>query len=152
MSNVSRMGQRETLTEATMKLQVGDHLEHTVSEGDGPVEMPSITPLQGPRVIPPAPRDALADYKVRVINARAGTAARVRVVMRVATMTRSGGPSASPRTSSRRAWRAGFDAFEYKLSKDARFRANEQTAATARRSAMTVDPAHSFRPPGEDQP
>ena len=28
---------REALTEATIKLQVGDHLEHTVSEGDGPV-------------------------------------------------------------------------------------------------------------------
>ena len=49
----------------------------------------------------------LVDYKVRVINARAGTAARVRVVIESQRRRRrSGGPSASPRTSSRRAgWR-----------------------------------------------
>ena len=70
------------VTEATVKLQVGDVVEHTVSEGDGPVNA-----LDGAlrkaleRHYPRLREMHLVDYKVRVINARAGTAARVRVVI-----------------------------------------------------------------------
>ena len=63
-----------------MKLTVGDKTEHRVAEGDGPVDalnralrlalephLPSIIDLH------------LIDYKVRVINSRDDTAAKVRV-------------------------------------------------------------------------
>ena len=71
-----------TSTEATIKLNVDGMLEHTVSEGDGPVNA-----LDGAlrkaleRHYPRLKEMSLVDYKVRVINARAGTAARVRVVI-----------------------------------------------------------------------
>src|SRR5262249_36999943 len=58
-----------TATEATIKLRVGDVLEHTVSEGDGPVNA-----LDGAlrkaleRHFPRLREMHLVDYKVRVIN------------------------------------------------------------------------------------
>ncbi|MFM8582640.1 MAG: citramalate synthase, partial [Planctomycetaceae bacterium] len=70
------------LTEATVKLRVGERVEHVVAEGDGPVNAldqalrkallsayPSLSQMQ------------LVDYRVRVINSSEGTAARVRVVI-----------------------------------------------------------------------
>ena len=56
---------------------------HTVSEGDGPVNALDGAPAQGAagRAIPRLAEMHLVDYKVRVVNARAETAARVRVVI-----------------------------------------------------------------------
>ena len=65
-----------------MELRVGDQVMHTVSEGDGPVNA-----LDGAlrKALQPfysrLSEMHLADYKVRVVNARAGSAARVRVVI-----------------------------------------------------------------------
>ena len=69
-------------TEAIVKLKIDGEVVHEVAEGDGPVNaldgairralkahFPSIETLQ------------LIDYKVRVVNPRAGTAAKVRVVI-----------------------------------------------------------------------
>ena len=55
---------------------------HTVSEGDGPVN--ALDGALRKALQPFYPRLAemhLVDYKVRVVNAQAGTAARVRVVI-----------------------------------------------------------------------
>ena len=55
---------------------------HTVSEGDGPVN--ALDGALRKALLPFYPRLAemhLVDYKVRVVNARAETAARVRVVI-----------------------------------------------------------------------
>ena len=73
---------RSPVTEATVKLRVGEAVEHTVSEGDGPVN--ALDGALRKALEPHFPRlreMQLVDYKVRVINARAGTAARVRVVI-----------------------------------------------------------------------
>ena len=70
------------VTEATVKVRVGDRVEHTVSEGDGPVN--ALDGALRKALLPSYPRLAemqLVDYKVRVVNAREGTAARVRVVI-----------------------------------------------------------------------
>ena len=83
--HVSVSGQHATgepITEATVKLRVGDDVEHTVSEGDGPVNALDGACARRWRGTTRASREMhLVDYKVRVINARAGTAARVRVVI-----------------------------------------------------------------------
>ncbi|MGZ3335629.1 MAG: alpha-isopropylmalate synthase regulatory domain-containing protein, partial [Isosphaeraceae bacterium] len=73
----------------------------------------------------------LADYKVRVINARAGTAARVRVVIESRDHDSVWGTVGVSENVIEASWLALIDAFEYKLSKDARSLANEPTAATA---------------------
>jgi len=74
-------GQIQT-TEAIVKLQVGDKIEHVVAEGDGPVDALSNAMWQALRphyAVVDAVK--LRDYKVRVVNPREGTAARVRVTI-----------------------------------------------------------------------
>ena len=67
-------------TEATVKLVVGGTARHEVAEGDGPVNALDAAlrkALGG--AYPTLSRMHLLDYKVRVINAQEGTAAKVRV-------------------------------------------------------------------------
>jgi 2-isopropylmalate synthase len=109
-------------TEATVKLRVDGTEKHEVSEGDGPVNA-----LDGAlrKALQPAyPRLAemhLADYKVRVVNARAETAARVRVVIewRDSHDTSVWGTVGVSENIIEASWLALADAFEYKLFKDA---------------------------------
>jgi 2-isopropylmalate synthase len=131
--SVSGKRERQALTEATIKLRVGDELEHTVSEGDGPVNA-----LDGAlrkaldRHYPRLREMHLADYKVRVINARAGTAARVRVVIESRDHDDVWGTVGVSENVIEASWLALRDAFEYKLSKDDRRRkAPAPAAATA---------------------
>src|SRR5262249_27836745 len=70
------------ITEATVKLRVGEQLQHTVSEGDGPVNaLDSALRKALQAFYPRLAEMQLVDYKVRVVNSKAGTAARVRVVI-----------------------------------------------------------------------
>ena len=63
---------------------------------------------------------ALADYKVRVINAREGTAARVRVVIESRDHEAVWGTVGVSENVIEASWLALVDAFEHKLAKDAR--------------------------------
>jgi 2-isopropylmalate synthase len=70
------------LSEATVKVRVGDDIQHTAAEGDGPVSA-----LDGALrkaltgVYPELTAIRLTDYKVRVVNEGVGTGAGVRVVI-----------------------------------------------------------------------
>ncbi len=121
--HVSVAGDREraTLTEATVKLQIGGVFEHTVSEGDGPVNALDGALRKALEHHFPGLRDMqLVDYKVRVINARAGTAARVRVVIESSDQDAVWGTIGVSENVIEASWLALVDAFEYKLSKDSR--------------------------------
>jgi len=73
-------GSGEVRTEATVKLRVGGELRHEVAEGDGPVNALDAALRKAlAAVYPVLDRMHLLDYKVRVINAQEGTAAKVRV-------------------------------------------------------------------------
>jgi 2-isopropylmalate synthase len=120
VSVAGRLG-REPTTEATVKLQVGDSVEHTVSEGDGPVNALDGALRKALEGHFPAIREMrLVDYKVRVINARAGTAARVRVVIESADPESVWGTVGVSENVIEASWLALMDAFEYKLSKEGR--------------------------------
>jgi 2-isopropylmalate synthase len=114
-------GAPASVTEATVKLRIGDVLEHTVSEGDGPVNA-----LDGAlrkaleRHYPRLREMQLVDYKVRVINARAGTAARVRVVIESKDQHAVWGTVGVSENVIEASWLALVDAFVHKLSADAR--------------------------------
>jgi 2-isopropylmalate synthase len=105
--------------EATVKIRVADAVQHTVSEGDGPVN--ALDGALRKAILPTFPRLAemtLVDYKVRVVNARAGTAARVRVVIESrdeADIWTTVGVSENLIEAS---WLALVDSFEFKLFKD----------------------------------
>ena len=67
-------------TEAMVKLIVGSAERHEVAEGDGPVNALDAAMRKALEpVYPTLRRMHLLDYKVRVINAQEGTAAKVRV-------------------------------------------------------------------------
>jgi 2-isopropylmalate synthase len=67
-------------TEATVKLLVAGGQRHEVAEGDGPVNALDAALRKALEPAYPAlARMHLVDYKVRVINAQEGTAAKVRV-------------------------------------------------------------------------
>jgi 2-isopropylmalate synthase len=117
--NVETNGQGGPVTEATVKLRVGDIVAHTVSEGDGPVN--ALDGALRKALQPTYPRLAemhLADYKVRVVNARAETAAKVRVVIEWHDGDAVWGTVGVSENIIEASWLALVDSFEYKLFKD----------------------------------
>jgi 2-isopropylmalate synthase len=107
------------VTEATVKVRVGDQTMHTVSEGDGPVN--ALDGAVRKALLPVYPRLAemhLVDYKVRVVNARAETAARVRVVIEWRDGGAVWGTVGVSENVIEASWLALADAVEYKLFKD----------------------------------
>jgi 2-isopropylmalate synthase len=107
------------VTEATVKVRVSEQVMHTVSEGDGPVN--ALDGALRKALLPVYPRLAelhLADYKVRVVNARAETAARVRVVIEWRDGDGVWGTVGVSENIIEASWLALADAVEYKLQKD----------------------------------
>ncbi|HSV30708.1 MAG TPA: citramalate synthase [Atribacteraceae bacterium] len=79
---VEKHGGEEGITEATIKIRIGDTVTHTAAEGDGPVNALDNAlrkALLG--AYPEIDAIRLVDYKVRVLNEREGTAARIRVLI-----------------------------------------------------------------------
>ncbi len=71
-----------SVCEATVKVRVGDQTAHTAAEGDGPVNALDgalRSALAG--FFPRLKRVNLTDYKVRILDGVAGTAARTRVLI-----------------------------------------------------------------------
>lgn len=70
------------LSEATVKIGVGEGREHTASDGNGPVHaLDRATKKALARFFPQIEKIHLTDYKVRVLDAKEGTAAKVRVLI-----------------------------------------------------------------------
>jgi 2-isopropylmalate synthase len=111
----------EMVTEATVKLKVGDAVEHVVGEGDGPVNAldaalrKSLEPFY-----PDIQEVTLFDYKVRVVNAREGTAARVRVVIESRDKHSIWGTVGVSENIIEASWLALVDSVEYKLQQAGR--------------------------------
>jgi 2-isopropylmalate synthase len=108
------------VTEATVKVRLpGGDIMHTVSEGDGPVN--ALDGALRKALLPHYPRLRemhLADYKVRVVNARAETAAKVRVVIEWRDADAVWGTVGVSENIIEASWQALVDSFEYKLCKD----------------------------------
>ncbi|MEX2092306.1 MAG: alpha-isopropylmalate synthase regulatory domain-containing protein, partial [Pirellulales bacterium] len=118
--NVETNQEGRTITEAAVKLRVGDEARHEVAEGDGPVNALDAALRKALNGHFPNLRGVqLVDYKVRVINSDAGTAAAVRVV--IESQDEAGdtwgtvGVHENVITAS---WDALVDSIEYKLFKD----------------------------------
>ncbi len=72
----------DSVCEATVKVRVGDRTAHTVAEGDGPVNALDGALRQALAGFFPALKSVqLTDYKVRILDGVAGTAARTRVLI-----------------------------------------------------------------------
>jgi 2-isopropylmalate synthase len=110
----------ELVTEATVKLKMGKRVEHVVGEGDGPVNALDAALRKSLENVYPAIKEIhLIDYKVRVVNARAGTAARVRVIIESRDKKAVWGTVGVSENIIEASWQALVDSVEYKLQKDA---------------------------------
>ncbi len=116
---VSADAAHSLLTEATVKLQVGDEIRHEVAEGDGPVNALDAALRKALNGKFPSLNDMhLVDYKVRVVNSEAGTAARIRVIIESADQHDVWGTIGVSENIIEASWLALVDAIEYKLHKD----------------------------------
>jgi 2-isopropylmalate synthase len=107
------------VTEATVKLTIAGHVRHEVAEGDGPVNALDAAlrkALNGH--FPNLAQMKLVDYKVRVINSEAGTAAGVRVTIESRDEDEVWGTVGVSENIIEASWIALVDSFEYKLYKD----------------------------------
>ncbi len=110
----------ELVTEATVKLKVGEQVEHVVGEGDGPVNALDAALRKALEPFYPSIGEIhLIDYKVRVVNAGAGTAARVRVTIESRDKNSIWGTVGCSENIIEASWQALVDSVEYKLKKDA---------------------------------
>jgi 2-isopropylmalate synthase len=106
-------------SEATIKIKVGDHIEQTVGEGDGPVNALDNALRKALEPFYPALRGMrLTDYKVRVLDERAGTAAAVRVLIASRDSEQAWGTVGVSENVIQASWKALVDSIEYKLIKD----------------------------------
>ncbi|MDX1963143.1 MAG: citramalate synthase [Pirellulales bacterium] len=105
-------------TEATVKLRIGDEIRHEVAEGDGPVNALDAALRKALlRDYPQLAQMQLVDYKVRVINSEAGTAAGVRVVIESRDHSDVWGTVGVSENVIEASWLALTDSFEYMLCK-----------------------------------
>jgi 2-isopropylmalate synthase len=118
---VEKRATGDIVTEATVKLKVGDRTEHVVGEGDGPVNALDAALRKSLENFYPNIREVhLIDYKVRVVNAGAGTAARVRVIIESRDKHSIWGTVGVSENIIEASWQALVDSVEFKLQKDTR--------------------------------
>lgn len=117
--NVERNVSGQIVTEATVKLTVNGVSVHIVAEGDGPVNALDAGLRKSLENFYPSINDVhLIDYKVRVVNAKAGTAARVRVIIESRDKESIWGTVGVSENIIDASWKALVDSVEYKLLKD----------------------------------
>lgn len=108
-------------SEAAIKLKVNKIEEHTASEGDGPVNaLDNALRKALLEFYPALAKMHLTDFKVRVLDERVGTAARVRVLIQSQDEKDSWGTVGVSENIIEASWQALVDSVEYKLLKDKR--------------------------------
>ncbi len=107
------------VTEATVKVRVDGIQELSASEGEGPVNALDSALRKALDRFYPTLRDMrLVDYKVRVINPRKGTAAKVRVIIESQDKENIWNTVGVSENLIDASWHALVDSIEYKLLKE----------------------------------
>lgn len=107
----------EWITEATLKLDVNGEVRHVAAEGDGPVHaLDNALRKALEAVYPELERIRLTDFKVRVVNTREGTAAKVRVLLESASEQESWTTVGVSTNIIEASWQALTEAVEYGLT------------------------------------
>jgi len=114
--SVIRQPDGSVITDGTVKLSVNGTPMHTASEGNGPVNALDGALRKALEPHYPALKDMhLTDFSVRVINPKAATEARVRVVIQSADPQRTWGTVGVDENIIEASWQALVDSIEYKL-------------------------------------
>ncbi|MGC9364625.1 MAG: citramalate synthase [Fidelibacterota bacterium] len=108
----------EIRSEATVRMLVNNQMEHTAAEGVGPVNaLDNALRKALTKFYPEIDDMQLSDYKVRVINARAATLARVRVLIESSDEKRTWNTVGVSENIIEASYQALTDSFSYYLMK-----------------------------------
>ena len=103
-------------SEATVKLRIGGEIEHTVGEGDGPVDALNNALRKALRKAYPAIENVhLTDYHVRILDPQEATAAKTRVLIESTDGERTWNTVGVSGNIIEASWEALVDSVEYKL-------------------------------------
>ncbi len=106
----------EAAAEASIRVSVDGQEEHTAAEGNGPVHALDRALRKAlERFYPDIRKVRLVDYKVRVLNADAATAAKVRVLIQSTDGVRTWGTVGVSENVVEASWQALVDSLEYVL-------------------------------------
>lgn len=117
---VERSEKHEMRSQATIKLiDSNGNIEYQASEGHGPVDALNKALMKALIVFFPQLESVrLTDFKVRVLNAKSGTAAKVRVLIESSDGDMSWGTVGVSEDIIEASWEALIDGIEYKLFKN----------------------------------
>jgi 2-isopropylmalate synthase len=102
--------------EATVKVRVGDQVMHTAADGNGPVNALDAAVRKALLPFYPSLTNVhLTDYKVRILDGEAGTAAQTRVLIDSASGHRNWSTVGSSTNIIEASWQALVDSLEYAL-------------------------------------
>jgi 2-isopropylmalate synthase len=114
-----REGDEQTRSEATIKVKVRGIIEHTASDGNGPVNALDNALRKALEEFYPDLKEVnLIDYKVRILEGKEGTGARTRVLIESADSENKWGTVGVSDNIIEASWQALVDSIEYKLLKD----------------------------------
>lgn len=107
------------ISEATIMVKVGKSIEHTAATGNGPVNALDHALRKALEKFYPELKEVkLYDYKVRVLAAGKGTAARVRVLIESGDDVHKWGTVGVSENIIEASWQALVDSIDYKLLKE----------------------------------
>jgi len=109
----------EPISEATIMVKVGSHIEHTAATGNGPVNaIDNALRKALDKFYPELKNVKLHDYKVRVLTAGKGTSAKVRVLVESGDDDEKWGTVGVSENIIEASYQALLDSIEYKLLKE----------------------------------
>ncbi len=109
------------ISEATVRLRVGGREEHTVGEGDGPVDaLNSALRKALQRAYPDVAEVELTDYSVRILDPREHTAATTRVRIESAAGAQTWETVGVSENILEASWKALLDSLEYRVQQSRR--------------------------------
>jgi 2-isopropylmalate synthase len=116
---IEKKSDKELTTEAIIKIKVKGVKEHTAADGDGPVNALDNALRKALKdFYPTLSKMHLSDFKVRVLDEKAGTAAKVRVLIQSQDELASWNTIGVSENIIEASWQALTDSIEYKLLKD----------------------------------
>lgn len=116
---IEKLSDKKITSEAIMKLKVKGIKEHTAAEGDGPVNALDNALRKALKdFYPTLSKMHLSDFKVRVLDEKAGTAAPVRVLIQSQDEDETWNTIGVSENLIEASWQALVDSIEYKLLKD----------------------------------
>ncbi|MBI5571417.1 MAG: citramalate synthase [Desulfomonile tiedjei] len=119
VNNSKRQGDTKTYSEAIVRIVVGDKMEFSAAEGNGPVNALDAAFRKALEAFYPNVTEVrLTDFKVRVLEGTSGTGATVRVLIESSDGDGSWWTVGFSENVIQASWDALVDSIDYKLQKD----------------------------------